>query len=267
MPDMQNTASRILMMMELSTLNDDDSQEAMDVLCQHGKTDVGNVAAISSFACFVSGIKQTLVQQNTPDIKVAAVVNYPYGHSDIKATIAETISAVESSADEIDLAFPSQALLEGDAKVGSEMIRQCKAICGLRPLKAIIETGALKSQAMIQLATVAAIESGADFIQTSTGKAAINATPDVVKIILNTICEVGGQGQVGIKVVGGMCMLEDVMAYLTIADEIMGERWAHKNNFRLSCSCLLANVLQELSPLIHHTQPPSTQRASSSFPT
>ena len=107
-------------------------------------------------------------------------------------------------ADEVDVVFPYRALLSGDEKTGFDLVQQCKAVCGDVLLKVIIEVGELKQEAMIKKASQIAINAGADFIKTSTGKVAINATPDFARMMLEVIRDMGASEHVGFKPAGGV---------------------------------------------------------------
>jgi deoxyribose-phosphate aldolase len=107
---------------------------------------------------------------------------------------------------------------------------------GARVLKVILETGALGDPSAIEAASRLAIESGADFLKTSTGKTAVSATPEASEVMLNAI---GAAGRpVGFKAAGGIRTLADAKLYLGLADRIMGPAWATPATFRLGASGL-----------------------------
>jgi deoxyribose-phosphate aldolase len=190
--------------------------------------------------------RKTLREQDTPDIKVATVANFPHGDDDVGSAVAETRAAVDAGADEVDAVFPYRAFLSGNKHAGFELVSRCKTACGGLPLKVIIETGELRERSFIVDATRICIEAGADFIKTSTGKVPVNATPASARIILETIRDLGVQKAVGFKAAGGIRTAEDAAKYLAIADEIFGPDWADKSHFRLGASSLLESVLRFL---------------------
>ncbi|MDU4093207.1 MAG: deoxyribose-phosphate aldolase, partial [Pantoea sp.] len=110
-------------------------------------------------------------------------------------------------------------------------------------LKVIIETGELKEEALIRQASEIAIDAGADFIKTSTGKVPVNATPDVAKIMMEVIRDKGVKDHVGFKPAGGVRTAEDAALYLQLADSILGSDWADARHFRFGASSLLASLL------------------------
>jgi len=112
-----------------------------------------------------------------------------------------------------------------------------------KTLKTILETGELKTPALIRAAARIAIGTGADIIKTSTGKTEVSATPEAVRLMLEEIRASGRQ--VGLKPSGGIRTADDARAYLALADEIMGEGWARPETFRFGASGLLDALLVE----------------------
>ena len=134
---------------------------------------------------FVPVARKTLKEIGAVDIKIATVTNFPHGNDDIGIAVAETKAAVAYGADEVDVVFPYRALMAGNAEIGFELVKACKAACGDDVmLKVIIESGELKTPELIRAASEIAIAAGADFIKTSTGKVAVNATPEAATIML-----------------------------------------------------------------------------------
>lgn len=248
MTTLQAAAQRALQLMDLTTLNDDDTDEKVIALCRQAASAAGNTAAICIYPQFIAVARKTLNEQGTPDIRIATVTNFPHGNADIASAVAETQAAVASGADEVDVVFPWRALLAGDRQVGFELVKACKAACaaGNVLLKVIIESGELKEEPLIRLASEIAIDAGADFIKTSTGKVPVNATPEVAKIMLSAIRDKGVQQQVGFKPAGGVRSAEDAAIYLQLADDILGEGWADARHFRFGASSLLASLLHTL---------------------
>jgi deoxyribose-phosphate aldolase len=177
-------------------------------------------------------------------IPVATVTNFPRGDADAESAARETAAAVALGADEIDVVFPWRALLAGDAVAGRELVAQSRAASAGKKLKVIIESGALCDPALIRLASQIAIDGGADFIKTSTGKVTVNATLDAAEIMLQTIRDSGKA--VGFKAAGGVRSASEAAAYLALAERIMGPDWAQPATFRFGASSLLDNLLVAL---------------------
>ncbi len=246
MSDLKAAALRALKLMDLTTLNDDDTDAKVIQLCHDAKTAVGNTAAICIYPRFIPIAKKTLREQGTPDVRIATVTNFPHGNDDIEIAVAETKAAVAYGADEVDVVFPYRALIAGDDKVGFELVKQCKQACGDILLKVIIETGELKEQALIKKASQIAIEAGADFIKTSTGKVPVNATPEYARMMLEVIRDLNVADKVGFKPAGGVRTAEDAAQYLAMADEILGDNWVDARHYRFGASSLLTNLLNTL---------------------
>ncbi|KJF90255.1 deoxyribose-phosphate aldolase [Photobacterium leiognathi] len=247
MSDLKTAALRALKLMDLTTLNDDDTDAKVIELCKNAKTVVGNTAAVCIYPRFIPVAKKQLREQGTPEVRIATVTNFPHGNDDIEIAVAETKAAVAYGADEVDVVFPYRALMAGNAEVGFELVKQCKAACGDNVLlKVIIETGELKTEALIKQASEISINAGADFIKTSTGKVPVNATPEYAQIMLNVIKDMGVEKTVGFKPAGGVRTAEDAQQYLAMADETLGAEWADSRHYRFGASSLLANLLHTL---------------------
>jgi deoxyribose-phosphate aldolase len=135
--------------------------------------------------------------------------------------------------------------MAGNEDAVREMIRAVRAAC--RPpvvLKTILETGELKDRDLIRNASHLAISSGADFIKTSTGKVAVNATLGAADIMLNAIRESGRN--VGFKPAGGVRTVADATLYLDLAATIHGPDWAAPSTFRFGASGLLGDIIAVL---------------------
>ncbi|AIX49249.1 MULTISPECIES: deoxyribose-phosphate aldolase [Pantoea] len=248
MTDLNAAAQRALQLMDLTTLNDDDTDEKVIALCHQAKSPAGNTAAICIYPRFIPIARKTLREQGTPEVRIATVTNFPHGNADIEIALAETRAAIAYGADEVDVVFPYRALMAGDRDTGFALVKACKEACAAADvlLKVIIETGELKEEALIRTASEIAIDAGADFIKTSTGKVPVNATPEVAAIMLQVIRDKGVQQQVGFKPAGGVRTAEDAALYLKLADDTLGEGWADARHFRFGASSLLANLLSTL---------------------
>lgn len=248
MTALAQSSLRALKLMDLTTLNDDDTDEKVIALCHQAKTPVGTTAAICIYPRFIPVARKTLKAQGTPDVRIATVTNFPHGNDDIDIALAETRAAIAYGADEVDVVFPYRALMAGNEQVGFDLVKACKTACEQAGvlLKVIIETGELKEAALIRKASTIAINAGADFIKTSTGKVPVNATPESARIMMDVIRDMGVQARVGFKPAGGVRTAEDARLYLSIADELFGEQWADARHFRFGASSLLSSLLNVL---------------------
>ena len=244
MTDLQKTAKEAIGLMDLTTLNDDDTEQKVIDLCHQAKSMAGDTAAVCIYPQFIAIARKTLHAQDRNNIQIATVTNFPHGNADLKRAVFETENAIAWGADEVDVVFPYKALIEGDETIGYELVKACKAACGNILLKVIIESGELKTPELISRASEISIYAGADFIKTSTGKVAVNATLEAARIMLQVIKE--KNPKVGFKAAGGVKDAQTAKAYLDLAREILGEDWVSAQHFRFGASSLLGNLLAEL---------------------
>lgn len=237
--DNKQLAAKAISLLDLTNLNDDCDEAAIEALCQKAQTPHGNTAAVCVWPRFVAKAKSCL---EGTGIKVATVVNFPHGGDDLFATIEETKAAIADGADEIDLVLPYKTFANGRRGYGETMVVRVKeALTGEVKLKVILETGELKDAEVIRAAAEAAIAGGADFIKTSTGKVPVNATPQAAEIMLDVIAQSGKP--VGFKPAGGVRTLDDAATYLAIAEKFMGADWATPAHFRFGASGVLDALL------------------------
>ncbi|HVK91933.1 MAG TPA: deoxyribose-phosphate aldolase [Mycoplana sp.] len=239
----RQTAAKALSLLDLTDLTENCDEAAIERLCRQAATPHGHTAAICIWPRFVRQAR-ALLGQNSP-IRIATVVNFPSGELPVDEVVAETRQAIADGADEIDLVIPYRALMAGDETAVRQMIRAVRDVC-VPPvlLKTILETGELKNRDLIRNASHLAIASGADFIKTSTGKVAVNATLEAADIMLNAIRESGRK--VGFKPAGGVRTVGDAALYLRLAETIHGPDWAIPSTFRFGASGLLGDILAVL---------------------
>jgi len=245
MTDLKKAAQMGISLMDLTTLNDDDTDQKVIDLCHKAKTPAGNTAAICIYPRFIPIARKTLNDLDCEDIKIATVTNFPHGNDDIAIAVLETRAAVAYGADEVDVVFPYRALMAGNETVGFELVKACKEACGDEAiLKVIIESGELKDPALIRKASELSIDAGADFIKTSTGKVPVNATLEAAEIMLTVISE--KNRKVGFKPAGGVKDAAKTAEFLAVAAGILGEEWITPDTFRFGASSLLNSLLHTL---------------------
>lgn len=241
--DLQNAARRALVCLDLTDLGDACDEAAVAELCRKAQSPEGSVAAVCVWPRFVAQARAALRHTG---VKVATVINFPGGEDALDDVKGEARAAIFNGADEIDMVTPwRNVVADGSAASVAGLVREIKEIAGDAILKAILETGELRDPALIGLASRAAIEGGADFLKTSTGKTATGATPEAARMMLETIQRMGGE--VGLKVSGGVRTVAQAAAYLALADEILGPSWAGPRHFRIGASGLLDDILGALA--------------------
>lgn len=245
MEDTQKMAATVLSLLDLTRLDDDADDSQVRALCASAATRFGHPAAVCVYPHFVPAARDALGRADlSGDVAVATVANFPEGGSDLKLALLDAEQALEDGADEVDLVFPWRALLDGDEAAGADLVTECKAICGARKLKVILESGMLPDAHAVRRASEIAINAGADFLKTSTGKVAAGASPEDARIMLEAIRDSGRP--VGFKVAGGVRTLADARQYMKIAEGVMGPRWISPATFRIGASSLLDALLADL---------------------
>ncbi|MQB44585.1 deoxyribose-phosphate aldolase [Rhizobium sp. ICMP 5592] len=241
---LRETAAVALSLLDLTNLKDDCTPAQIETLCERAQSPYGNTAAVCIWPRFVAQARGILGTDHA--VKIATVVNFPAGDMEVADVAAEAREAIADGADEIDLVIPYRALLEGNEQAVTDMVAAVKAECtGPVILKTILETGELKDVALIQRASKLAIEAGSDFIKTSTGKVAVNATLEAADIMLRAIRDSGKK--VGFKPAGGIGSVADAALYLSLAETIMAPDWAMPSTFRFGASSLLDDILGVLA--------------------
>ncbi|RUO69370.1 deoxyribose-phosphate aldolase [Pseudidiomarina sediminum] len=238
-------ATLALQLMDLTSLNQADTPATITKLCASANVADVFPAAVCVHPELVVWAKHELQRLGLLQVKVATVTNFPGGYEDVARAVAETERAVAVGADEVDVVFPYQAFLAGNTTLARDLIVACKSACGERALlKVILETGVLTSPEAIRSASELAIAAGADFIKTSTGKVEVNATLSAARIMLEAIQKSGGR--CGFKAAGGVRTLDDAIAYLELARDILGDAFLQPQSFRFGASGLLGNLKKEL---------------------
>ena len=241
-----DVAKTVLGLLDLTSLNDGDSDESIRALAQSAKTPFGGPAALCVYDRFLGTARKALDEQGLNAVRLATVANFPAGGADITAAMAEAEAQPAMGADEVDVVFPWRALIAGGRDTGARLVAGCRAALPAGTvLKVIIESGELAEPALIRRASEIAIENGADFVKTSTGKVPVNATLEAAEIILTTIRASGKP--VGFKASGGVRTVADAAQYLALADKIMGKGWVSPQTFRFGASGLLGDIKAVLS--------------------
>jgi deoxyribose-phosphate aldolase len=241
-PTLHALALRTLAALDLTSLGEDDDLARIDTLCAAARTPYGAPAALCVYPEWIATCRARLMDAGLLSVRVATVINFPDGGDDTQRVHRETRRAVAAGAHEIDVVLPFRRLLAGDDEAASAVLRACREACSERArMKVILETGVLESEEMIRRAAHIALDAGADFLKTSTGKVPVNATPMAALILLEATRERGGR--CGFKAAGGIRTLRDASAYFVLADEMMGPQWATPDRFRFGASSLLGDIL------------------------
>ena len=249
-------------MMDLTTLKTDDTPASVAKLAE--KVNSFRQAypewPLPASVCVYPNFAATVNETRKCDFNITVVsACFPSSQSFLEVKLRECELAVEQGADEVDIVLALNAFLAGDYEAAAEEIRQVRACIDAVAakqdrkvhLKVILETGLLRTSEAIANASFLAMEAGADFIKTSTGKVDVNATPAAAYVMCECIAryhEMTGK-KIGFKPAGGISSAADALCYYSIVSSILGKEWLNKDFFRFGVSrvanSLIATVEQK----------------------
>ncbi len=241
-----------LSMIDLTTLEGQDTPGKVRQLCQkalhlHDRLPgLPHVAAVCVYPTMVGVAKQALAGSG---IKVASVATaFPSGMTPLNSKLEETRIAVQDGADEIDMVLSRGAFLQGKYQRVFDEIVAVKDACGDAHLKVILETGELGTLDRVRRASVLAMQAGAAFIKTSTGKIQPAATMPVTLVMLQAIRDYYYETdrRVGMKPAGGISRAKQALQYLVMLRETLGQDWLTPDLFRFGASSLANDLLMQI---------------------
>ncbi len=228
--DLQATARTALACLDLTSLNDGDTEADIERLCERAQGPHGRTAAVCVWPRFVATARARLPAA----VRVAAVANFPDGSADLARAVRDTEAIVTAGGDEVDVVIPYRDLAAAPA-----LLAAVRRACEGQTLKVILETGELQDPALIRRACAIALDAGADFLKTSTGKTKTSATPEAAKLLLAAITE-GGHAKVGFKPAGGIRTVADAGLYIALVQQAFGA--VAPQRFRIGASGLLNDI-------------------------
>jgi deoxyribose-phosphate aldolase len=240
----------ILSCIDLTSLNTTDTEEGIASMVQkvndfgENYPELPNVAALCVYPAMVKTVRDCL----TEGVEIASVAaGFPHSQTFIEIKVAETALAVLDGASEIDVVISVGKLIEKKYEEVVEELQEIKAACKDAHLKVILESGALKLEDL-RVASILSMESGANFIKTSTGKQQPAATMTAAYVMCKLIKEYYDKTgkKVGFKAAGGIITTEEALDYYCIVEDVLGDEWLQKEFFRFGASRLANNILTEL---------------------
>ena len=250
-PASAEIAARALPLLDLTSLNDDDTDERIAALCDRAVT---HPAPSPPSASIRASFRWRSSASSNKGVAIATVINFPAGGTDAAAVSADTKAAVRAGADEIDVVLPWRTFQSGERTIPHDILRACRNACGDGVLmKVILETGGLDDAGLIEQASRDAISAGADFIKTSTGKLNPAATLEAAAIMMAVIRDCGRP--VGFKAAGGIRDTAGAAGYLHLANVLLGPGWATPATFRFGASGLLDALLADLGQIRPGSRP------------
>ncbi|NGM44686.1 deoxyribose-phosphate aldolase [Rhodobacter sp. SGA-6-6] len=252
---------KAISLIDLTTLSGDDTPGRVRRLCAKARQPVraeildalGMPGLTVGAVCVYHEMVETAVQAlEGSGIPVAAVsTGFPAGLSPYHLRIAEIGESVKAGAQEIDIVISRRHVLTGDWQALYDEMREMRAACGDAHVKAILATGELQTLRNVARASLVCMMAGADFIKTSTGKEAVNATLPVSLTMIRCIRDY--QDRTGIKVgykpAGGISKAKDALLYLALMKDELGDDWLYPDLFRFGASSLLGDIERQLE---HH---------------
>lgn len=225
-----------------TTLTATDTDASVEAFCRHTlalrDAAYGPVAAVCVYPRFVAAARKVLEGSG---IRVASVAGaFPHGQLPLELKVAEVKYAVGQGADEVDMVLSRGLVLEGDADGVVREVQAMKQACQGRTLKVILETCELPSPTLVAQASQLAIDGGADFIKTSTGKGASGATLEAAETMLDVIMQnvKKTSKKVGFKAAGGISTPEEALQYASLVKKIVGDDYIINQTFRIGASRL-----------------------------
>ncbi|KFE35757.1 deoxyribose-phosphate aldolase [Thioclava atlantica] len=246
---------------DLTTLAGDDTEARVARLCAKAKRPLADhildglgldhvqTGAVCVYPTMVRAAVRALDGTGIPVASVAT--GFPAGLMPMNLRLAEILYAVEEGAAEIDIVITRAHVLEGNWQALYDEIAAMREACGDAHLKAILATGELGSLRNVYKASMVAMQAGADFIKTSTGKEGVNATLPVSLTMVRALREYGARTgyKIGFKPAGGLKTAKDALAWQILMREEMGTEWLQPHLFRIGASSLLGDIERQLE---HH---------------
>jgi deoxyribose-phosphate aldolase len=247
----------ITSMMDLTTLEGKDTPGKVAYLCRKAlqpaepKYDVPHCAAVCVYPNMVRYARRFL-GESSPVHLASVATGFPSGQYPQRTKLEEIRRAIGDGADEIDIVLDRNAFLAGDHAKAFDEVAAAKTACGAVHLKAILETGELVTYDNVRLASRIAMEAGADFIKTSTGKVQPAATMPVTLVMLEAIRDYFFETgvRIGMKPAGGIRNAKQSLAYLVMLKETLGDDWLTPELFRFGASTLLNDVLMQIAKTV-----------------
>lgn len=251
---------------DLTTLDGDDTPGNVSRLCYKAKTPVRqdlvkslgvedvkiHVGAVCVYSERVPDVVKAMQEISSTDIPIASVAaGFPAGQTPLEQRLAEIRKATEYGATEIDIVITRTFVLQGNWSLLYDEVRSCREACGTAHLKTILATGHLGTLTNVYKASLVCMMAGSDFIKTSTGKEAVNATFPVALVMVRAIREYYQRTgyKIGFKPAGGIRSAKESLSWLALMKEELGDEWMQPHLFRIGASSLLGDIERQL---YHH---------------
>lgn len=255
---------RAVTLIDLTTLAGDDTPGNVRRLCAKARRPLREdlvrslgvehlhitVGAVCVYHSLVRTAVEALAGSSIPVAAVSA--GFPAGLSPLEQRIEEIGASVAAGAKEIDIVITRAHVLTGDWEALYDEVRRFRAACGEAHMKAILATGELATLNNVARASVVAMQAGADFVKTSTGKEGVNATLPFALVMARAIREYYEETgyAVGFKPAGGIRSAKNVLEYMYLMKDELGDRWLRPDLFRIGASALLTDIERQLEHFV-----------------
>ncbi len=255
---------KALQCIDLTTLAGDDTGARVHRLCAKARRPLRDdiveslglaesppkLGAVCVYPAMVPHAVKALKGSGIPVASVAT--GFPSGLVPLSLRLAEIRWAVDQGAEEIDIVIFRELVLTQNWSALYDEVAAMREACGSAHLKAILATGDLKTLRNVYKASMVAMQAGADFIKTSTGKEDVNATLSVSLTMVRALRDYGEQTgfKIGFKPAGGLRSAKDAMAWQILMKEELGRRWLEPDLFRIGASSMLADIERQLEHFV-----------------
>lgn len=237
---------------DLTTLSPCDEEQSVAEFARRAAeltVEYPHLPGVASICVYPPFVETVGLEIDAMPLRITSVAGgFPSSQTFLEVKMLEVAMALENGADEVDIVLNVGKILSGALDEAANEVEVLREESDGATLKVILETGALRTPELIRQASLLAMQAGADFIKTSTGKIDVAATPEAAVVMCHAIKDYYAKSgrQVGFKAAGGIRTAEEAALYYTIVKEILGEEWLTPELFRIGASSLANNLLSAI---------------------
>jgi len=237
---------------DLTTLSPCDEEQSVAEFARRAAeltVEYPHLPGVASICVYPPFVETVGLEIDAMPLRITSVAGgFPSSQTFLEVKMLEVAMAVENGADEVDIVLNVGKILSGALDEAANEVEVLREESDGATLKVILETGALRTPELIRQASLLAMQAGADFIKTSTGKIDVAATPEAAVVMCHAIKDFYAKSgrKVGFKAAGGIRTVEDAALYYTIVKEILGGEWLTPELFRIGASSLANNLLSAI---------------------
>lgn len=237
---------------DLTTLSPCDEEQSVAEFARRAAeltVEYPHLPGVASICVYPPFVETVGLEIDAMPLRITSVAGgFPSSQTFLEVKMLEVAMALENGADEVDIVLNVGKILSGALDEAANEVEVLREESDGATLKVILETGALRTPELIRQASLLAMQAGADFIKTSTGKIDVAATPEAAVVMCHAIKDFYAKSgrKVGFKAAGGIRTAEDAALYYTIVKEILGEEWLTPELFRIGASSLANNLLSAI---------------------